>query len=140
MWKKVLLPFFRPSTFIKKRLQHRCFPVKFPKFRRTYFLKKNCERLLLIFYETNLRLFHCVKYRNFTNFLVRKFCGKAQFPHSFERMAQNYVETVLHTRKLGEIKVFYAVFGKYYFLIMSTSHYHILYRRNFCQKRSLYTN
>ena len=28
------------------------------------------------------------------NFLVRKFCGKAQFPHSFGPIARNYEETV----------------------------------------------
>ena len=28
------------------------------------------------------------------NFLVCKFCGKAQFPHSFGRIARNYAETV----------------------------------------------
>ena len=28
------------------------------------------------------------------NFLVWKFCGKAQFPLSFRRLAQNYVETM----------------------------------------------
>ena len=28
------------------------------------------------------------------NFLVWKFCKKAQFPHRFERFARNYVETV----------------------------------------------
>ena len=42
-----------------------------------------------------------------------KFCGKAQFPHSFGRFAWNYAETVFsqnfRTRKLGEITVFYAV-------------------------------
>ena len=34
-------------NFIKKRLQHWCFPVKFAKFSRTSILKKICERLLL---------------------------------------------------------------------------------------------
>ena len=29
-----------------------------------------------------------------TNFLVSKFCGKAQFTHSFGRFARNYAETV----------------------------------------------
>ena len=29
------------------------------------------------------------------NFQVWKFCGKAQFPHSFGRIARNYAETVL---------------------------------------------
>ena len=46
------------------------------------------------------------------NFLVWKFCGKAQFPHSFVRpklcrncaFPQNF-----HTRKLGETAVFFAV-------------------------------
>ena len=28
------------------------------------------------------------------NFLVWKFCGKAQFPQSFKQIARNYVETV----------------------------------------------
>ena len=35
-------------TFIKKRLQHRCFPVKFANFLRTPNLKNICERLLLL--------------------------------------------------------------------------------------------
>ena len=47
------------------------------------------------------------------NFLVWKFCGKAQFPHSFGRIARNYAETAFpqnfDTRKLGEITVFFAV-------------------------------
>ena len=33
--------------FIKKRLQHRCFPVKYVKFLRTSILKSICKRLLL---------------------------------------------------------------------------------------------
>ena len=36
-------------NFIKKRLQHMCFPVKFHKFLRTPILKNICERLLLSF-------------------------------------------------------------------------------------------
>ena len=39
--------------------------------------------------------FHCEKYRNISpDFLVWKFCGKAQFPHSFGRIARNYAETM----------------------------------------------
>ena len=41
------------------------------------------------------------------NFLVSKFYGKVQFPHSFGRncvFPQNF-----HTRKLGEIKIFFLV-------------------------------
>ena len=35
------------GVFIKKRLQHRCFPVKIAKFLRTSILKNICDRLLL---------------------------------------------------------------------------------------------
>ena len=34
------------KNFVKKRLQHRCFPVKLAKFLRTPNLKNICERLL----------------------------------------------------------------------------------------------
>ena len=40
---------FQACNFIKKRLQHRCFPVKIAKFWRTYILKNICEWLLLTF-------------------------------------------------------------------------------------------
>ena len=40
------------------------------------------------------------------DFLVWKFCRKAQFPHSFRRIAGNF-----HTRISGKITVFFAVFG-----------------------------
>ena len=47
------------------------------------------------------------------NSLVWKFCGNAQFLHSFGRFAQNYAQTVpfknFLPRKLNEITVFYAV-------------------------------
>ena len=39
--------FLRASNFIKKRLQHRCFPAKFAKFLKTSILKNIWERLLL---------------------------------------------------------------------------------------------
>ena len=35
-----------PSTLLKKRLWHRCFPVNFVKFLRTPFLQSTSERLL----------------------------------------------------------------------------------------------
>ena len=51
------------------------------------------------------------------NFLVWKFCEKAQFPHSFGEIARNYAETVpfhkFHTRKLGGITVFFAAYSDY---------------------------
>ena len=38
----------RPSTLLKKRPRHRCFPVNFAKVLRTFFLKNTFGRLLLI--------------------------------------------------------------------------------------------
>ena len=48
------------------------------------------------------------------NFLVWKFYGKEQFPHSFGRFAKNYAETVAFHKistpaKLCEITIFFAV-------------------------------
>ena len=40
--------YMKACNFIKKRLQRRCFPVKFAKFLRTPILKNICERLLLV--------------------------------------------------------------------------------------------
>ena len=37
----------RPATLLKKRLWHRCFPVKFAKFLRAPFLQNASGRLLL---------------------------------------------------------------------------------------------
>ena len=38
---------FKTCNFLKKRLQHRCFPVNITKFLRTFILMKICEQLLL---------------------------------------------------------------------------------------------
>ena len=37
----------RPATLLKKRRWHRCFPVNFAKFLRTFFLQTTSGRLLL---------------------------------------------------------------------------------------------
>ena len=54
----------RPSTLLKKRLWHRCFPVNVEKFLKTPFLQNTSGRLLLYLYgdlQTILR-FHKNKY------------------------------------------------------------------------------
>ena len=45
----------RPATLLKKRLQHRCFPVKFAKLLRTPALK-NIEHFLKMEYIKNLNI------------------------------------------------------------------------------------
>ena len=45
--------------------------------------------------NSNYHLRHCLKYTIISpNLLVWEFCGKAQFPQSFWRFAQNFSETV----------------------------------------------
>ena len=44
----------RPATLLKKRLWHRCFPVKFTKFLRSSFLQNTSGRLLLNLFTGNL--------------------------------------------------------------------------------------
>ena len=46
----------RPTTLLKRRLWHRCFPVNFVKFLRTPFLQNISGRLLLDSKVTGLRL------------------------------------------------------------------------------------
>ena len=42
----------QPCNYIKKYLQHRCFPVNIVKFLRTSILRNICEQMLLKFNET----------------------------------------------------------------------------------------
>ena len=44
--------------FITKKIQHRCFPVKFAKFLRIPILKNICERLLLYLHYNSHHHFH----------------------------------------------------------------------------------
>ena len=46
----------RPTTLLKKRLWHRCFPVNFAKFLRTPFLQNTSGRLLLNLTKARLDL------------------------------------------------------------------------------------
>ena len=74
---------------------------------------------------------HGETYRNLPNFLVWKFCGKAQFAHSFGRFTWNYTETVpfpqnFHTRKSRENKVLFPVSVLVYYenkTLAKTPHY-----------------
>ena len=62
------VPGLKPSTLLKKRLWHRCFPVNFAKFLRTPFLTDHFRWLLL---QITCKIFstqcsftdHCLKHR-----------------------------------------------------------------------------
>ena len=43
----------KASHFIKKRLQHSCFPVNIAKFIKTPILKNSCKRMLLYIQSLN---------------------------------------------------------------------------------------
>ena len=48
----------RTCNFIKKKRQHKCFPLKFAKFLRILILKNTCERLLLYFHYNSHHHYH----------------------------------------------------------------------------------
>ena len=58
-------------------------------FHRTKIKKTNSQKILSVIidhklnFKEHIKTIHCEKYRNLPNFLVCKFCGKEQFPHSF---------------------------------------------------------
>ena len=60
----------------------------------------NCQQLLSnvstnINSKVNIKkcmYYHCANTVISPNFMVWKFCGKVQFPHSFGRFARNYAE------------------------------------------------
>ena len=64
----------RACNFIKKKLQHKCFPVKFTKVLRAPILKNICEGLLLYFqYNYHHHFYyHCLHYHRKT----RLYCLK----------------------------------------------------------------
>ena len=62
--------------FLKKRLQHRSFPVSITKFLRTSILKNICERLLLVF-RGNLmwdgeQCLRCLRYLKIFKFILKR--------------------------------------------------------------------
>ena len=71
--KGVLRKYKVSGSFIKKRLQHRCFPVKFVKFLRKLILKNICERMFL---------YICV------NFELSKLIGTLQALHVYSTLKQ----------------------------------------------------
>ena len=92
------------SKFIKKGLQHRCFPVKLTKFLRAPFLRNICERLLLTFKEVSVYLF--LKFIeneiDITQFGIKiTFYNKSSFCKSFAtRFQQNtpaHYQAISHT-------------------------------------------
>ena len=51
-WSLFLILVLQPCNYIKKQLQHRCFPLNIAEFWRTSNLKNICEQLLLKFNES----------------------------------------------------------------------------------------
>ena len=60
----ISLQAWRPPTFLKKRLQHRCFPVNIERFLRTSILNSICEQLLLLSGGFPLMLRHSIDFKS----------------------------------------------------------------------------
>ena len=61
---------FKACNFIKKKLQHRYFPVTFAKILRTPILKNICQRLLLYGNSYSNNITNIVILNATTNFLI----------------------------------------------------------------------
>ena len=79
-------------NFIKKKLQHRCFPVKFAKILRTSILKNICEELLLIM----LLCLVCFEQNPFLHFDYRLFSDLINTPsnNSPVFLTGNFLQTI----------------------------------------------
>ena len=70
-------------------LYHKFFPQKLKKKIKIIIIKKKQSRLLIC------QSVHCKNTVISPDFLVWKFCGKAQFPYSFGQFVLNFAEIVL---------------------------------------------
>ena len=88
---------FRPAcNFIKKRLLHRCFPVKFGKFLRTPIFTEHLQWLLLYFVklETEFReVIHSWQINEITCMHKRIFSSYNLFIGVFFRFSTNWTKT-----------------------------------------------
>ena len=73
----------RAYSFITKRLQHGCFPVRLAKFLRTSILKNICERLLLKFSTLQKKLFTDFFHKIMTYIIITKTFEPLKFLLSF---------------------------------------------------------
>ena len=101
---------------------------------RKFFQKKSCDHIHVVIYRTHLSggILMDIIYQEVSStakntvispdFLVWKFYGKAQFPHSFRRIRPKLCRNPtfpqnFHTRKSDEITVFFAVINVTFQLI-----------------------
>ena len=68
-------------NFIKKRPQHRCFPMKYAKLLRTSNLKNNSKRLLLFYKPTSIFLSKEYDSEKCKDFRETKFLGQCHNKH-----------------------------------------------------------
>ena len=103
------------KQFIEKRLQHRCFPMKFPQFLRTTILKNICERLLLkialnLYEETAIGVFYfflSTFWKNYLSYLAE--CQKLSIssvpnnhcPEKFHKIPETLVTVFFYVKLQG---------------------------------------
>ena len=113
-----------PNSFKKPRSEKITYFLVNPIVRKLVTWAMRLQRLTFFFWKTGVKkvFTHTAKSTaTSSNFLVWEFCGKAQFPHSFGRIAQicsNFQQN-FPTRKLGTIPVFYEVFANKTYQICS---------------------
>ena len=96
---------FKTCKFLKKRLQHRCFPVNIGKFLRTLILMKICEQPLLQFLllTVNISSQELVSALNSTGFLQRS--SSKCFPQGAQWQAPLLFEKKKNQPKLSLVAI-----------------------------------
>ena len=94
--------FNKACSFIKKKLQHRCFPVNIAKFIRTPVLMNTCERLLLSFQCSLL-----IPPENFKNLLFKALIVPIIDSNYVSRKHNVYFNNSFLTMKVFVIKKIY---------------------------------
>ena len=61
----------KPASLLKKRLWHRCFPVNFAKFLKTFYLQNTSGRLLLCFKNVCCCKIDCGKHYRLSKYLIK---------------------------------------------------------------------
>ena len=92
-----------PATFVKNKLQRRCFPMKFVKFLRAPILKKNWKRLLL---EILTKSFHfskeeIFKTKSFAFSFTMRFNDRC--PDGFKNEEPFYSKMILNLKKSQQL-------------------------------------
>ena len=97
------VPDLKACSFLKKRIQHRCFPVKLAKFLWISILKNICERLLLKISKLQKKLFIDFIHKIMTFIIITITFEALKFLLSFCAVFANLFYKNIHSSLLSKL-------------------------------------